>query len=807
MSVLISVAPVAAFDPHGDPNSVSQRWKKWIRGFKMYADASGCSDKKQRRQLLLHSSGPEVQDIFDTLGDTGADFDSACKALTDYFTPQQNDPYNRHLFRQEQQAEGETVAQFATRLRALSIPCNFGDMADDCIRDQIIDKCMSKTLRTKLLAESKLTLKRLLEIAQAKEASERQAAQFRPADKVYAVHHNRHGQQGHSGRHRSDKRSDDGQSTSDSRKSLKCTRCGRSGHTGAECRCSKNIKCYKCGTMGHFASVCRNEKESSKTHPVRLVADSSDASNSEDEYSWCIPGGMEKITVVVDGVEVQMVVDSGSTCNVVNSHIRSALEARGTIFKRSSKSIRPYGSPALKVSGQATVSISYGSRSIEATVVCIDGDAPPLLGKHSAENLRVLNIDMAAFHVSASSTNTDMIEREFPGITKGIGKYVGGEITLHIDKTVPPVARKHSRVPFHLRKAVEQELAKLESEDVIERVSGPTEWVSMIVVAPKPKSPNEIRMCVDMREPNKAILRTRHVCPTIDDLVTDLNGSKIFSKIDLRSGYHQLVLEENSRYITAFSTHAGLFRYKRLSFGVNSAAEVFQHTIQSVIHNVKGARNVSDDIIVFGASVEDHDKALRGVLQALHTAGLTINAKKCLFHCSEIDFYGYVFSEKGLSPDPLKVQALRDASPPTNATEVRSFLGMVQYSARFIDNLATMSEPLRKLTKKGAEWLWTETEAVAFDKMKGALSEDTTVRYFDPKKETTILVDASPVGVAGILSQEGRPVAYASRSLSDVEQRYSQTEREALAVVWACEHFHIYLSGAPFTKLYIRKST
>ena len=130
-------------------------------------------------------------------------------------------------------------------------------------------------------------------------------------------------------------------------------------------------------------------------------------------------------------------------------------------------------------------------------------------------------------------------------------------------------------------------------------MSGPAEWVSRIVTPPKPKSPGEIRLCVDMRAANQAILRTRHVTPTIEELTSYLNGATIFSKLDLRSGYHQLKLDPSSRYITTFSTHLGLYQYKRRSFGINAAAEVFQHTIQTVIADIPGAKNISDDIVVY----------------------------------------------------------------------------------------------------------------------------------------------------------------------------------------------------------------
>ena len=346
----------------------------------------------------------------------------------------------------------------------------------------------------------------------------------------------------------------------------------------------------------------------------------------------------------------------------------------------------------------------------------------------------------------------------FPKLWTGIGCLKGVEVKLHIDKSVPPVAVRHNRVPFHQQQKVAKEIAKLEAADVIEKVSGPTEWVSRIVTPPKPKKPEEIRLCVDMRAANKAILRTRHVTPTLDELITQFNGATIFSKIDLRSGYHQLVLHPSSRYITTFSTHVGLYQYKRLSFGINAAAEVFQHEIQTVIQGVAGAINISDDIAIFGVDQRAHDKALNEVLQKLQNAGLTANLEKCEFGKNKMEFFGLVFSDKGVSPDPKKVADLHDAKEPQNQSEVRSLLGMAQFSARFINNFATLTEPLRDLTKQTSEWRWCEKEASAFQRVKDSLEESATTAYFDMHKDIEIVVDASPVGLAALLVQEGRVV-------------------------------------------------
>ena len=163
---------------------------------------------------------------------------------------------------------------------------------------------------------------------------------------------------------------------------------------------------------------------------------------------------------------------------------------------------------------------------------------------------------------------------------------------------------------------------------MIERVEGPTPWVSPVVIAPKPKQPGKIRMCVDMRQANKAVQRERHITLTIKEVIEDLNGATVFSKLDLNQGYNQLELAPESRYITTFSTHVGLRRFKRLNFGISSAAEIFQNAIRETLSGIQGAINISDDILVYGKTQGDHDRALRETFHRLREKGLTLNRIK-----------------------------------------------------------------------------------------------------------------------------------------------------------------------------------
>jgi hypothetical protein len=233
-------------------------------------------------------------------------------------------------------------------------------------------------------------------------------------------------------------------------------------------------------------------------------------------------------------------------------------------------------------------------------------------------------------------------------------------------------------------------------------------------------------------------------------------------------------------------------------FGVNAASEIFQKIVADLLAGIPGARNLSDDIIVHGKTQADHDHALKLTLDRLSSSGAKLNKDKCIFSVTKICFFGHVFSNMGVSADPEKIKSIVGHSEPKNPGEVRSFLGMTQYVSRYIPHYATMTEPLRRLTRQNEPWSWSEEAQSSFDSLKSALSSTQVMVYFDQKKSTEILVDASTVGVAAMLMQEGKVVCYASRALTDVEQRYSQLDREMLAVVFGVEHFHLYIFASEF---------
>jgi hypothetical protein len=265
-----------------------------------------------------------------------------------------------------------------------------------------------------------------------------------------------------------------------------------------------------------------------------------------------------------------------------------------------------------------------------------------------------------------------------------------------------------------------------------------------------------------MRAANTVIIREKHPIPTIEERISDLNGGIVFSTLDLMSAYHQLELDPKSRYMTTLSTHMGLFRYKILLFGVNATSEVIQSTIAEILSDLKGCLNISDDIIVHGKTMAEHDTNLKAVLKRLQDYNVRLNLEKCKFAQPHVTFNGHVFGKDGLAADPKKIDALVKATPPSNASEVKSFLGMAQYVARFVPNYATITTSLRELTRQDTPWIWEKRHQEAFQDLQKALAH--VMEYFDARKLSEIIVDASPTGLGGIFTQNNKVISY-SRSL------------------------------------------
>ena len=515
------------------------------------------------------------------------------------------------------------------------------------------------------------------------------------------------------------------------------------------------------------------------------------------------------ISVIIEGAPVQVCIDSGATANTIDYTTYERISAIKTLpLKPTDVRLSPYGedNPApMPLAGTffGLVTAPSGQMDITRFLVLKARNAGCLLSRETSTRLGMLHVAASAtMDFSPISGDYHYLLDKFPAVFIGeIGKLKDHQLELSIDPTVQPVVQNSRLIPTHYCSRVEAKLKQLEDQDIIEPVTGRTPWVSAVVIVDKPNG--DIRLCVSMSKPNEALLRTHHSYPTSEEILQDLNGSKFFSKIDLKDCYHQIELAESSRHLTTFKTHVGLRRYKRLPYRASIGSEICQHVIGQVLEGCLNTRNIADDILVHGPTKEEHDKCLESTLPRLQDRNLTVNPAKCLFGVTELDYYGFHISAFGVSPDKNRIQAIKQMQPPNSATEARSFLGLVNTVARFVPNLAAMTELICQLTHKNSLCSWGPEQSEAFEKLCTLISSDTVLAHFDPSLLTRVRHDACEIGISGALTQKHpdgsiRPVTYASRSLSPVEQRYSQTEREALSAVCACERFHFYIHGSQF---------
>ncbi|MCG7866506.1 MAG: hypothetical protein JAY74_09055 [Candidatus Thiodiazotropha taylori] len=816
----INLPPFPPFQVHAEEQSAGTRWRKYLAKFENLLTALNIVNDDRKKAMLLHYIGEEAYDIYDSFSDEkkgkGAtvtvgdvtrpnEYPVLKQSLTDYFTPKANTSYEVFKFRQAKQNAGEAIDSYYTRLRTLASTCEFHN-ADNEILGQIIQGCTSTRIRRRALRDN-YNLDKLLDEARAIELAESRATAMEGVDHQPQVNQVNSGQQrgrsrsrghgarghGHGARgHGARGRGAHGQSRGETRNSDSCTNCG--GSNSHKTCPAYGKECRYCKKKNHFAAVCR--KKLNKQSVSFAHAEKADTSSDESVFHINDTNRNHKVpsvTAQLGNNDVKFLVDTGASVNILNNEVYKQMPKQPTLSKPCPL-IYAYGSSTpLNVLGYFRTQVTFKSKTVGADFYVVQSkgrqNSHCLLGATTAQALDMIHF---AF-TSLSPSIPDQFQSLFDG---KMGKIDGVQVKLHIDQSVQPVSQRHRRIPFHVRKDVEAELQRLEDQGVIEPVSGPTPWVSPVVVVPKKSS--GVRVCIDMRMANKAISREKHPMPTADELMADLNSSTVFSKLDLSNAYHQLELAEESRYITTFSTHVGLRRYKRLLFGVNAASEIFQKVISDLLADIQGAKNLSDDIIIHGTDQSDHDRALKLTLERLSSVGAKLNKDKCIFSVDKITFYGHVFSSLGVSADPEKVKAIVGRAPPKNPAEVRSFLGMTQYVSRYVHQYATLTEPLRRLTRQDVPWSWSRDEQTAFESLKTALSSAQVMVYFDQNKPTEVIVDASPVGVAAILAQDGKVVCYASRALTDVEQRYSQTDREMLAVVYGVEHFHLYLFASDF---------
>ncbi|XP_060810750.1 uncharacterized protein K02A2.6-like [Amyelois transitella] len=808
--------PPAELNMDGGPVSRANAWKKWRQQFMLFVKASGVHSEPSSVQasLLINLIGPDGFDIYQAFTfETEAEKDdvqTVIKKFDSYFGTKVNKTLIRYKFFTRNQEDGESIQQYVTALRLLSKDCEFSSLEDDLIKDRIVCGIRNSTLRDRLLRSEDLNLDKAMKICQAEELSQESGSQLsgNSAVQVNAVEqrgaYSRRGMQNLTGVGAGPSRagaSNRGRgpfvaaAARGERRGVTrpiaapCRRCGGARCISGDGCPAQVVDCFVCGKRGHFARTCKSKFTFKSNERVKRVYDIEDYQSSDSECErfyvsvikgrknssdeWC-----EKL--LCGNREEKFKLDTGADINVMSLETFLLLGFNLEMLKPDRIKLESYSGNFIPIKGVCYLQCVYKSQTFNLKFAIADMSCQSVLGRKSCEELglvrRIHSVKLL----------------EFKDLFTGLG-CLPGKYHIVIDESVRPVVCAARKVPLGLRDRLAEELKKMESLGVIRKVTHPTPWVHPLVIAAKKN--NGIRICLDPRELNRAVQRAHFQLPTVTELAAKLHGARVFSVLDANSGFWTVSLDEASADLCTFATPFGRYQFLRLPFGISCASEVFHSKMRQLLEGLEGVDNFVDDIICWGKDRQEHDRRLDNLLKRAREINLKFNKDKCKIAVKQVTYLGHVFDAEGMRPDYNKIKAIKEMPVPKDKKSLERFLGVINYLSKFIRNYSESAIPLTTLLKKDSEWQWEESAQQAFETLKQRVCSAPVLALYDVSKPVVLSVDASRDALGAVLMQGGRPVEYASRTLTDAQRRYAQIEKELLAIVFACERFHQYVFG------------
>ena len=733
-----------------------------------------------------------------------------------FYKPTENLTLKNFQFRSLSQISGESFISFCNKVERDAKHCHFKCDSHNCsaeataIRDQIVIGILSDGIREEALKNS-WNLSDLRKEGMRLESASKGALEITGDHRVSRVlgkYSRKNGMKG-----------DKAKSGNSSK--VDCFHCGITGVrsdilTHAKSCPAKTAACSKCGKVGHSAKVCK------AVHVVQgqQAVDQEDETLEESLYnvnifrvSTAITGpdlkpNDFKVQVLINNKLDSVLADTGAGVSVCGLETAK----RWNLLDRMSKSavqIKPYKSKAIPTIGVSTCGVSFGDRTVPVQWYIIDESCEPILAGTKASHLGIIKFKPAPdvlmpvrmIKLSDKKRLQEIITLYLENFD-GLGCLNDHEVRLDINEDVKPVAEPPRRVPYHLASRVDEVIDDMLSQGVIEEhpKGEHAPWVSNLVIAPK--DDGGIRLTLDAKNVNKALMSNNFPIPRQEDIKANLSGCKLFSKLDLKSAFWQLKLSKDSRRMTVFHSGGRLYRYKRLVMGLKPSQGELNAALQPLFAHMSAVHVIHDDIVIATITEQEHIAAVEEIMQILSKAGITANPTKCVFGEREIRFWGMIVCDEGIRPDPEKVRSLENLDTPTNKEELVSFLCMMQSNSDFIPGFSKKAAFLREMTKKENKFVWSKKHEAEFRCLVDSFREDVLLRYFDGNLPTYIVVDGHQTGMGAMLLQgntlqEAKPVAVVSRTTSLSEKNRPQLDLEAASVDFGLRRFREYVVGTP----------
>lgn len=808
-----------------------QEWEEYVEIVDQFFIANNIVADKQRAVFLSSCGRPTyslLRRLLAPIRPSEAPLARCLELLTEHYSPRPSVIVQRYHFYCRTQDIGETVKEFVAGLRQLADRCEFGAELANNLRDRIVHGIRNDVMRRRLLEEPNLTLDRAVELITSMEAAARGAEQITGRASGTAE----------TAVNRVTAPSTSAQSAEERRS---CFRCGGK-HRESTCKFVNSV-CFKCRQRGHISRLCQNKTShegrvssndkhregktkqtlNSTQTPANRSVHVMQAQDSEESDSsvvgdlWplnpsekiALPGNGRKeapefkdppifAEVTIQGKTVQMELDTGAVFSVMDE---TEFERRfpDTVIEPSTVKLRGYFGQLAAVVGKATVMAEFGGKAELLPLFVVRGGSRALLGRNWA---RAFNMPLDQLvNVHQVSSTEELAGRFHSVFSEGLGTLKGMKATISVPEGTRPRFFRPRTVPFALQDLVAQELQRLQRDGILTPVRT-SEWAAPIV--PVLKKDGRIRICGDFKlTVNQVAITEVYPVPRLEEMWAKLAGGTTFSKLDLRDAYQQIELEPAVKKFVTINTQKGLFQYNRLPFGVASAPAIFQREMENLLRDCNGTIVYFDDILVTGATENDHCQNLEAVLKKLSEAGLKLKLAKCSLFQRSVEYLGHIIDAEGIHPAPKKIEAVIEAPEPSNVKELQSYLGLLNFYRKFMPNVSSVLHPLHKLLKKGEAWSWGAEELAAFNTSKAMLTSASVLVYYDPSQPVVLCCDASPYGVGAVLahrtsSGEERPIAFASRRLTAAEKNYSQLDKEALAVIYGVTKFNQFLWGRQF---------
>lgn len=784
-------------------DDAEKNFKRWRQKFNMYVEATDNQDatylKKQSIALcFLGDRGIDVADTFEKVDN----IDSFLDLFANYFTPRTNLAVESFTFNGLRQSSGQPFLDFLMSLQKQAEVCEFSceckkSYKDRQIKDRIIAGVYDNELQMRLLNETDQSLVNIIGVCKQYEALKSQASLLKNKDVCVDSLNQRVNKIKFTQNNKSENRG--------------CGNCGYN-HPNKECY-AKDKRCNICNTPGHFSNRCRrNQNKKMKQSRNVNSLEHSDAIQQETNHDETQVSAICSLetgdelqlesswyqSIGIGNILINFKLDSGSDVSVLPISIfRQLGDISECQLDITNLTLLPYGAneinknkivPIGKINLKCTNPLTNENVNVE--FVIIKENLRPLLGLNACLKLKLIKrVDS----LETVPKNKDEVLIKYKNVFQGAGLIKNYKYKIHLDKNAVPCIHNSYRVPFSLQPKLQKLLNELEDQGIVSKVTYPTSWVNRLVIVEKPDG--KLRICLDPRSLNKYILREHFIIPTADEIISRLSNKKYFSVVDMRNGFWQILLNEESSDLCTFQTPFGRYKFNVLPFGIKSAPEIFQRKNMELFGNIKDVNVYFDDLIISGETENDHDIAFKKVMEKAIETGAKFNDQKIQYKVSSVNFMGLVISKEGVNPNLKHVRAMRDYIEPENKDHLLRFLGLTKFLCKFIPNLSQRTANLRNLTHDKVDWGWEPKHEAEFKGIRNVLSSQPLLKIFDPNLPALIQTDASKDGIGCVLIQNDFPVAYASRSLNKSEVKYAQIEKEMLAIVFALTRFDEFVYG------------